>query len=332
MYILGIETTCDETSCAVVKDGVEILSNVISSQIDLHKEFGGVVPELACRRHIDVIVPVLQEALAISGCKLQDIDRIAVAKGPGLVGALLIGMHFAKSLAWSQNIPLIAVNHIEAHLYAAVMSHPTPMLPALGVVLSGGHTSLVRMDQIGSYSLLAQTIDDAIGESFDKVAKMLGLPYPGGPYIEKEALGGDPLRFAFKAGRVKANPLDFSFSGIKTSVLYTIRDMPKPLTAQDIKDISASFQEAVFSDVQKKMTHVLEHGTYSAIYLGGGVTQNKRLRALLAEKISLPIFWPGKDLCLDNAAMIAGLGFHKTPLDSYDLDPETRIPFTRANP
>lgn len=331
MLVLGIETTCDETSCSIVKDGVEILSNVISSQIDLHKEFGGVVPELACRRHIDVIVPVLQEALQVAGCTLQDIDRIAVAKGPGLVGALLIGLHFAKSLAWSLNIPLVAINHIEAHLYAAVMSHPEPTTPALGVVLSGGHTSLVAMHGIGSYTLLGETIDDAIGESFDKVAKMLSLPYPGGPYIEKKALSGDPSRFAFKAGRVKASPLDFSFSGIKTSVLYTIRDMPKPLSEQDICDISASFQEAVFHDVQQKMILALQKESYKAIYLGGGVTQNKRLRALFAEKIKLPLFWPRNDLCLDNAAMIAGLGFHKTPLDSYDLEPETRIPFTRLS-
>jgi len=331
MLILGIETTCDETSCAVVKDGVEILSNVISSQIDLHKEFGGVVPELACRRHIDVIVPVLQEALSQAGCTLQDIDQIAVAKGPGLVGALLIGLHFAKSLAWSLGIPLIGVNHIEAHLYAAVMSQKNPPLPALGVVLSGGHTSLVGMQQIGNYTLIGETIDDAIGESFDKVAKMLSLPYPGGPYIEKQALTGNPSRFAFKAGRVKANPFDFSFSGIKTSVLYTIRDMPKPLSEQDIKDISASFQQAVFHDVIQKMSLALQRDTYKAIYIGGGVSHNKRLRELLAGKFSLPIVWPRNDLCLDNAAMIAGLGFHKTPLDSYHLEPETRIPFFRIN-
>lgn len=330
MLILGIETTCDETSCSVVKDGVEILSNVISSQIDLHKEFGGVVPELACRRHIDVIVPVLQEALAVAGCTLQDIDAIAVAKGPGLIGALLIGLHFAKSLAWSLGLPLIGVNHIEAHLYAAIMSHPSPQLPALGVVLSGGHTSIVGMQDIGQYCLLGETIDDAIGESFDKLAKMMGLPYPGGPYIEKAALSGDSSRFGFKPGRVKANALDFSFSGIKTSVLYTIRDMPKPLSEQDICDISASFQKAVFTDVQQKMAIALEKGSYKAIYLGGGVTQNKALRAHLAKTHSLPIFWPKSDLCLDNAAMIAGLGFHKEPLASYDLDPETRIPFTRT--
>ena len=329
MLVLGIETTCDETSCALVKDGRIILSNVISSQIDIQKEFGGVVPELACRRHIEVIVPVLQEALKEAGCTLQDIDRIAVAKGPGLVGALLIGLHFAKSLAFTLDKPLIAVNHIEAHLYAAVMTHESPAFPALGVVLSGGHTSLVKMEDIGAYTLLGETVDDAIGESFDKVAKMLALPYPGGPYIEQMALQGDPHRFSFKAGRVKANPLDFSFSGIKTSVLYTIRDLPKPLTNQDIADISASFQEAVFSDVIKKIEHVLNQGVYTCLYLGGGVTQNKKLREKLAARLKLPLYWPRADLCLDNAAMIAGLGYHKAPHGSFDLDPETRIPFHR---
>ena len=329
MLVLGIETTCDETSCAVVQDGRKILSNVISSQIDLQKEFGGVVPELACRRHIEVIVPVLQEALKEAGCTLQDIDRIAVAKGPGLVGALLIGLHFAKTLAFSLDIPLVPINHIEAHLYAAVMSHETPTFPALGVVLSGGHTSLIGMDNIGAYTLLGETVDDAIGESFDKVAKMLSLPYPGGPYIEKMALTGNPERFSFKAGRVKANPLDFSFSGIKTSVLYTIRDLPKPLSEQDICDISASFQEAVFSDVIKKMHLVLKETPYPCIYLGGGVTHNKKLREHLAKSFNIPFYLPRNDLCLDNAAMIAGLGFHKAPHAGYDLDPETRIPFHR---
>lgn len=329
MLVLGIETTCDETSCSLVKDGHEILSNVISSQIDLHKEFGGVVPELACRRHIDVIVPVLQEALTKANCTLDDIDAIAVAYGPGLVGALLIGLHFAKSLALSLNIPIIPVNHIEAHLYAAIMSHQKPLFPALGVVLSGGHTSLVAVDDIGSYQLLGETIDDAIGESFDKVAKMVGLPYPGGPEIEKKALKGISERFHFKAGRVKTNPLDFSFSGIKTSVLYTIRDLTSPLSEQDICDIAFAFQEAVFNDVLRKITLALESKNFKALYLGGGVTLNKRLRTLLAESINIPIFWPNSDLCLDNAAMIAGLGFHKPPHPSYDLDPETRIPFFR---
>lgn len=329
MFVLGIETTCDETSCAVVKDGFEILSNVISSQIELHKEFGGVVPELACRRHIDMIIPVLEEALKAANLTLQDIDRIAVAKGPGLIGALLIGLHFAKTLSWSLNIPLVGINHIEAHLYAALMSNPPPQLPAIGVVLSGGHTSLVEMHDIGNYKLISETIDDAIGESFDKVARMLQLPYPGGPQIEQLALSGNPARFRFKAGRVKTSPLDFSFSGIKTAVLYAIRDLPKPLSDQDIQDIAAGFQEAVFLDVLNKLTAAVAKTDSKAVYLGGGVTQNRRLRTLLAENLTIPLFWPRQDLCLDNAAMIAGLAYHAKPLDTLNLEPETRIPFVR---
>ncbi|MBS0635361.1 MAG: tRNA (adenosine(37)-N6)-threonylcarbamoyltransferase complex transferase subunit TsaD [Verrucomicrobia bacterium] len=329
MRILGIESTCDETACSIVEDGTKILSNVVSSQIDLHREFGGVVPELACRRHIDIIAPVLQAALENANVTLDQIDAIAVAKGPGLIGALLIGMHFAKALAISRNIPLIGVNHIEAHLYAAIMSHGAPTLPALGAVLSGGHTSLVEMQGIGNYKLIGETVDDAIGESFDKVAKMVGLAYPGGPNIEQRALRGNLSRFHFKAGRVKSNPLNFSFSGIKTSVLYTIRDMPKPLSEQDIADISCCFQEAVFTDVIQKAKLALDRGNYKALYIGGGVTLNKRLRLLLSEHLSIPIYWPNLDLCLDNAAMIAGLAYHKEPLTSYDLECETRIPFAR---
>lgn len=328
MLVLGIETTCDETSCAIVKDGYEILANVVSSQIDLHKEFGGVVPELACRRHIEVINPVLLEALKQANLSLQQIDRIAVAKGPGLIGALLIGIHFAKSLAWSLKKTLVGVNHIEAHLYAAIMSHKAPpLLPALGVVLSGGHTSLVRMESIGKYKLIGETIDDAVGEAFDKAAKMLGLCYPGGPEIERCAKNGNPSRFALKAGRVKGKPLEFSFSGLKTAVLYTIRDLAGPLSNQDICDIAASFQEAAFGDIAAKMQLALRECDLKAVYLGGGVTQNKRLRKLLEEKINLPLLWPRSDLCLDNAAMIAGLGFHEIPVIGYELEPETRIPF-----
>lgn len=328
MLVLGIETTCDETSCAIVRDGHEILSNVTSSQIALHEHFGGVVPELACRRHIDIISSVLQEALACAKVTLDDIDKIAVAKGPGLIGALLIGLHFAKSLAWAKSIPLVGVNHIEAHLYAAIMNEKKPYFPALGAVLSGGHASLVEIEGIGSYKLIGETIDDAIGEAFDKVAKMLNLPYPGGPYIEEQARDGDPHRFSFKPGAVKGSPLDFSFSGIKTGVLYTIRKLPTPLSKQDVRDIAASFQEVVFTDVLHKIKQALK-SSMRAIYLGGGVTQNRRLRDRLTSSLAIPCHFPPKELCLDNAAMIAGLGYHIQPQNSLHLDPETRIPFNR---
>jgi len=348
MLILGIESTCDETACAVVRDGKEILSNAIVSQALLHEVYGGVVPELACRRHVDVIIPVIEEALAAASVSLSDIDAIAVAYGPGLVGALLIGVNAAKSLSMSLNKPLIGVNHVEAHLYAAMMHMPLPpQFPALGLILSGGHTALISVDDIDTYTLLGQTVDDAIGEAFDKVAKMLELPYPGGPHIERLALNGDPKRFPFKGGIVKGHPLDFSFSGLKTSVLYTLRGQncsydqlkehgnnPWELSEQDKCDVAASFQKAAFDDLIKKTRLAIEGTGATEILFGGGVTNNKALRN--AFQIAFPhtqLRWPEVNLSLDNAAMIAGLGYHKLKRnpagDSLDLEPATRIPFQR---
>src|SRR3990167_1745655 len=281
MIVLGIETTCDETAASVVKDGQEILSNVIASSIDIHEQYGGVFPELACRRHIDLILPIIEEAIAPVGEKA--IDLIAVAKGPGLIGALLVGMQVAKGLSIAWNKPFIGVNHVEAHLYAAIMASPKPwQFPALGIVLSGGHTFLVKILDVGSYELLVTTVDDAIGEAFDKVGTLLGLAYPGGPRIEKLALKGNPRRFSFKAGRVKKNPLDFSFSCIKTSVLYAIRD--KNLDEQDKADVAASFQEAALSDIVSKASLAIQSFPCKAIYLGGGVANNRYLRSLFAKR------------------------------------------------
>jgi len=224
MLVLGIESTCDETGMAVVREGREILSNVVATQEDLHARYGGVVPEVACRRHADVLLPLLKKALCVP---LEKIDLIAVANGPGLIGALLIGVNFAQGLAFSTGKPLVGVNHIEAHLYSALMEADPP-LPALGVVMSGGHTSLIYVEEVGKYRRIGQTQDDAIGEAFDKAAKLLGLPYPGGPHIERLAREGDPLRFPFKAGQIKGRPFDFSFSGLKTALLYlfNIRHFP----------------------------------------------------------------------------------------------------------
>lgn len=341
MIVLGIETTCDETSCAIVKDGCEILSNVISSQIDLHAEYGGVVPELSCRRHIDVLIPVLQQALDEAKMPLSMVDLIAVAHGPGLIGALLIGITAAKTLALTLNKPFIGVNHVEAHLYAALMSQSAAItFPCLGVVLSGGHTAIVMMNEIGNYTLIGQTVDDAIGEAFDKVAKLLGLPYPGGPQIETLAQKGDKTRFTFKAGRVKGHPLDFSFSGLKTAVLYTLKgqnsesSFPLNIIEQDKADVSAAFQATAFNDVIDKILYASEKYGCSNVVFGGGVTNNKELRRLLRAKVpQLQTFWPSFGLSLDNAAMIAGLGYHcynkKKQGDSLDLEAATRIPFQR---
>jgi len=337
MLSLGIETTCDETACAIVRDGFEILGASISSQVDLHAQFGGVVPELACRRHIEVIAPLLVQTLKEAHITLDEIDLVSVASGPGLIGALLIGITFAKGLAWTLKKPLVGVNHIEAHLYASMMScgRENLQFPALGVVLSGGHTSLVLIEDIGRYTLIGQTVDDAIGEAFDKVARIMELPYPGGPHIEALAECALEPNFSFPAGVVKACPYYFSFSGIKTAVLYHVGrgGGPSKLVAQDKQMIARAFQEAVFSDLFEKIKRTIAVYPVRAIYFGGGVTQNKELRRRGGLELSLPLFFPMKDMSLDNGAMIAGLGWHvwkRTEQDRlFTLEPETRIPFHR---
>lgn len=335
MITLGIESTCDETSCAIVKDGKEILSNVVASQIDLHAEYGGVVPELACRRHVDVMLPVIKEALVLANVSLDEIDLIAVANGPGLVGALLIGLNAAKGLSIALKKPFVGVNHVEAHLYAAIMTSGTmPSFPCLGVILSGGHTTLVIMHSVDSYSLISQTVDDAIGEAFDKVAKLLGLPYPGGPQIERLATQGNSKKYPFKGGRVKEDPLSFSFSGLKTAVLYTLNNnganSDYQITPEIQSDISASFQLAAFQDISKKALIAAEKYGLNEVVFGGGVTNNRALRAHFAEKApNYKLYWPTFELSLDNAAMIAGLGHHRylrtKTSDSLDLGAITRV-------
>lgn len=338
-FVLGIESTCDETSCAVVYQGSRILSNVVTSQIDLHAEYGGVVPELCCRRHIDCLIPVMEKALNDAGIAASELDLIAAAHGPGLIGALLIGLTSAKTLALALNKPFIGVNHVEAHLYAAIMSQSVPpQFPALGIVLSGGHTNIVLMEGIGKYKLLAETVDDAIGEAFDKTAKLLGLPYPGGPQIERLAQKGDPHKFPFKAGKVKESPLNFSFSGLKTAVLYTIKGQnregkpPLELSEENIASICASFQHAAFTDVIEKVMIAAKQYNCRTLIFGGGVTNSRELRRRIALQMQeFNALWPSHELSLDNAAMIAGLGYHtyaqKGKGDSLDLQPATRIPF-----
>lgn len=332
MLILGIESTCDETAASIVKDGKEIVSQVISSQVDLHDIFGGVVPELACRRHMDVIIPVISQAVEEAKCSLEEIDLIAVANGPGLVGPLLIGVNTAKALAFALNKPLVGVNHVEAHLYAAIMSVEEDIpYPLLGLIVSGGHTAIVSVEAIGKYRLIGQTVDDALGEAFDKVAKMLGLSYPGGPLIEKLAESGDPFRFALKAGQCKNNPLNFSFSGLKTAVLYAM----KGHDATDLqfqRDLSASFQRAAFTDLLHKAKKAALETGCSGVLFGGGVTNNMALRKAFNEEApELTCYFPTRALSLDNATMIAGLGYHvfhlKGPSDLKTLDAVTRIPF-----
>ena len=334
MIVLGIESTCDETACAIVRDGKEVLANRISSQCDLHNVYGGVFPELACRRHIDMLIPVIHGALQDAAISPSEIDLISVAKGPGLIGALLIGLNGAKALSLAWNIPFVGVNHVEAHLYAAMMPLETPLFPSLGLVVSGGHTFLVKINGIGDYALIGTTQDDAVGEAFDKVAKLLGLPYPGGPEIEALAKQGNPTRYPFKPGNVKNQPLDFSFSGLKTNVLYTIKgpnagkDAPLTISEQDKADVAASFQETALKDVVAKTLKAASTFECKAIYCGGGVCNNQRLREMF-EELNCVVFYPERKLTLDNAAMIAGLGYHRYLKegrgDSLELEPMTRI-------
>ncbi|NDD58100.1 MAG: tRNA (adenosine(37)-N6)-threonylcarbamoyltransferase complex transferase subunit TsaD [Chlamydiae bacterium] len=337
MIVLGIESTCDETAAAVVKDGRYILSNVIASQVAIHQSYGGVFPELASRSHLTSITPVIEKALQEANVELKDIDLISVAKGPGLIGSLIVGLQTAKALAMTLDKPFVGVNHVEAHLYASMMHTSDPLLPALGVVVSGGHTFIVYIERLGTYTLLGTTVDDAIGEAFDKVAVMLKLPYPGGPAIESLAKKGNSNRFLFKAGTVKDRPLDFSFSGLKTNVYYMIHGQglqPSILQSEeDRADLAASFQKTACKDIIKKCQLALEGRPCKAIYLGGGVSNNQTLHALFLEAIQhLPLFFPPFGLSLDNAAMIAGLGYHiflqkNKQSDPLDLVPETRIPF-----
>lgn len=327
MIVLGIESTCDETAASIVRDGKEVLSQVVSSQVDLHNIFGGVVPELACRRHMEVMIPVIDQAVTESGLSLQEIDLIAVSYGPGLVGPLLIGVNTAKGLSLSLGKPIVGVNHVEAHLYAAWMGAEREVeFPSLGLIVSGGHTALVLVEAIGTYKLIGQTVDDAAGEAFDKVAKLMGLPYPGGPEVERLALTGDPHRFSLKAGQCKNNPYNFSFSGLKTAVLYAMKENPAP------EDLAASFQRAALEDLVKKTRKAAALTGAKSVLFGGGVTNNQALRKLFVEEFpDLQCYFPTPSLSLDNATMIAGLGYHvyraKGPQDLATLDAVTRIPF-----
>jgi N6-L-threonylcarbamoyladenine synthase len=337
MLVLGIETTCDETAAAIVEDGHRILSNVIFSQAKVHEKYGGVFPEIASRMHFDSILPVIDAALKEAQISSKQIDLIAVANGPGLAGALFMGLNAAKSLSFAWEKPFIGIHHVEAHLYASMMDLSCPLLfPALGVVLSGGHTLLLKVFGVGQYETIGTTIDDAIGESFDKVASLLGLPYPGGPGIEQLAKEGNRGKYAFRAGKVQGHPFHFSFSGLKTKILYTVkgpkanRSSPLLLAQEEKKDLAASFQECVFLDVVQKANLATQLFDLKALYFGGGVVNNQRLKELFHEKSSLPLFWPSKGLSLDNGAMIAGLGYQKylqIGKSSFDLEAKTKIGF-----
>lgn len=315
MRILAIETSCDDTGAAVLLNGREILSNVVSSQISVHQKYGGVVPELASRKHIESIVPIVTEALKIASLKLDEIDGIAVTQGPGLVGSLLVGLSFAKSIAFARGLPLIGVNHIEAHLSAIFLEENPPKFPFIGLVVSGGHTSLFRMDGFGKYQRLGQTRDDAAGEAFDKVAKLLGLGYPGGPIIDELSKTGDPKAIRFPRPILSKNSLDFSFSGLKTAVVNYVKTHPEPLGGYPenlIRDIVSSFQEAVVEVLLRKTLQAAQHQGLKRIVLSGGVAANKRLRERMKEEArrqKLKVYLPSSSFCTDNAAMVGVVGY-----------------------
>jgi N6-L-threonylcarbamoyladenine synthase len=311
--VLGIETSCDETAAALVLGGNDIASSVVSSQIDLHAAFGGVVPEIASRAHLDLINPVIARAIVEAGVDERRIDAVACTIGPGLIGALLVGVSAAKALALAWDVPFVGVNHLEAHLYAALLEDPDTELPIVVLLVSGGHTMLVEMTAPGEYRLLGQTIDDAAGEAFDKVARFLGLGYPGGPAIEALARRGDPTAIAFPRA-MRDQGLDFSFSGLKTSVMYHVRKHPDADTA----DIAASFQAAVVDVLVHKARRAAAEAGAKGIALGGGVAANGPLReAVLAACAEDGIrgYVPSPAMCTDNAAMIAACGWHRLRLD-----------------
>jgi len=318
--VLGIETSCDETAAAVVVGGRQVLSSVVSSQVDIHARFGGVVPEIASRAHVELLTPVIAEALVESGVADSEVGAVAATHGPGLVGALLVGVATAKALALVWDVPFVAVNHLEAHLHAALLDDPDVELPVVVLLVSGGHTLVVAMDAPGSYEVLGGTLDDAAGEAFDKVARYLGLGYPGGPAIDRISTEGDPAAIAFPRS-MRAEGLDLSFSGLKTSVINHCRRHPDVATA----DVAASFQAAAVDVLVAKALRAAEQMDARGICLGGGVAANSLLRRQLVEEgeaAGLRVSLPSPAMCTDNAAMVAAAGWHRlcthgpSPLDT----------------
>ncbi len=334
MIVLGIETSCDETAAAILENGKELRSNVIASQNEIHSLYGGIVPELAGRSHIERINGIIEEALNKAKVSFSEIDLISVTQGPGLVGSLLVGLNTAKALAYASKIPLMAINHLEGHICAIFLEQEVPF-PYLALIVSGGHTDLCRVENFGKYTILGRTRDDAAGESFDKVAKMLGLGYPGGPIIEKMAYQGNPSAYNFPRALLGNGTLDFSFSGLKSSVRRLIEKSNKDIKSIDINNISASFQEAIVDVLISKAMDACELEGLNRIVLTGGVAANGYLRKRLksvSEKRNIKCYFPKPIHCTDNAAMIACTGYHlyKTHGNSanclLDLDALANLP------
>jgi N6-L-threonylcarbamoyladenine synthase len=335
MIILGIDTSCDDTCAAIVENGKKLLSNVINSQLIVHHRYGGVVPELASREHIRNIVPVVKESLRKAELNSKDIDAIAVTVGPGLVGALLVGIYFAKSFGYANNIPLIGVNHLEGHILSIFLEKRSPPFPFIALTVSGGHTNIYHVRDFGDYTVLGQTLDDAAGEAFDKIAKLLELGYPGGPVIEKLATTGSPEAIDFPRAYLSKDSLDFSFSGLKTSVALYVRKWRDQKTSENkikIADIAASFQIAVVDILIDKVITATAQVVVKSVVLAGGVARNNYLRNKLQKKMTkegIDLYISSPEFCTDNGAMIAVAGYHriiKGERDDLTLDARSRFP------
>jgi N6-L-threonylcarbamoyladenine synthase len=312
MLVLGLESSCDETAAALVVDGTTVRGDAIASQVAVHREWGGVVPEIASRVHITSLVPVIDEALAQAKATLDDVEAIAVTRGPGLVGALLVAVQAAKAIAYARKLPLVGVNHLEGHLSAVWLDgERAPAFPHLALLVSGGHSELVIVRDHGVFELLGATRDDAAGEAFDKVGKMLGLGYPAGPLVDKLAQNGDPTRFTLPRA-MRGRGLDFSFSGLKTAVATLLKKNPSAPVEQDLRDLCASFQAAVIDQLVAKTRQALSDNRLTQLQVAGGVAANRGLRAALAtmaNELGVELFIPSPRRCTDNAAMIAGAGY-----------------------
>jgi N6-L-threonylcarbamoyladenine synthase len=328
--ILAIETSCDDTAAAVVVDGRDVRSSIVSSQIDLHAAFGGVVPEVAGRAHLEMLTPVVTEALARASVEPEAVDAVAATIGPGLIGSLLVGVSAAKAYSLAWGVPFVGVNHMEGHLHAAFLEEPSLALPSVVLLVSGGHTMLVHMTGEGEYRLMGETIDDAAGEAFDKVARFLGLGYPGGPVIDRLAASGDPAAIAFPRG-LRGQGFDFSFSGLKTSVVNYVRKHP----SVPVEDVAASFQAAVVDVLTEKLRAAAASVSARSMCIGGGVAANSALRAAVvaaAEADGRVAFLPSRAMCTDNAAMAGATAWYRlrtdgpTPLDAA-ADPRLKLPW-----
>ncbi|MFT4767621.1 MAG: N6-L-threonylcarbamoyladenine synthase [Glaciecola sp.] len=340
MNVLGIETSCDETGVALYSTERGLLAHILYSQIAVHREYGGVVPELASRDHVRKTLPLVQEVLAAAGLKNSDVDAVAYTAGPGLVGALMVGATIARALALGWDVPALGVHHMEGHLLAPMLEENRPEFPFVALLVSGGHTQLVRVDGIGEYQILGESLDDAAGEAFDKAAKMLGLPYPGGPQIARIAEDGDPKRFNFPRPMINRPGLNFSFSGLKTHTLTTVRalEAEAPLTNQDKADIARAFEEAVVSTLVIKCRRALAQESLDRLVMAGGVSANRNLRKQLAETLAkqgAEVFYPALQFCTDNGAMIAYAGAQRLAAgqaDGAEVQVRPRWPMTELPP